>query len=197
MERVAVIGAGAVGRALAGALRDGGLEVVVGVRTPSEPGETTVAEAIASCGAVVVAVPGAAVEDLAAAHGAALAGRVVLDASNDLSSGHGGAMHHMDAWARHATGAAVFRAFNTMGVENVTDPRLRGVAADLLYCGPEDARERAEAVIRATGLRPVWVGGPEEADLLDGLTRLWFTLAFARGRGRRLAFRVLEDDPAG
>lgn len=197
METVAVIGAGSVGRALAEALRGGGLEVTVGVRAPSAAGGATIAEAIASAGVVVIAVPGAAVEDLAAAHGEALAGRVVLDASNDLSAGHGGAMHHMDVWARHAPGAAVFRAFNTMGVENVAGPRLAGQAADLLYCGPGDARERAEAVIGATGLRPVWVGGPEEADLLDGVTRLWFTLAFARGRGRRLAFRVLEEPASG
>lgn len=197
MGTVAVIGAGGVGRTLAEALRSGGLEVTVGVRAPSEAGETTIAEAIASAEVVVIAVPGAAVEGLAATHGGALAGRVVLDASNDLSAGHGGAMHHMDAWARHAPAAAVFRAFNTMGVENVAGPRLAGQDADLLFCGPEGARERAEAVIRATGLRPVWVGGPEEADLLDGVTRLWFTLAFARGRGRRLAFRVLEEPAPG
>ena len=33
--------------------------------------------------------------------------------------------------------------------------------------------------------------GAAGADLLDGLTRLWFTLAFQRGHGRKLAFRTL------
>lgn len=196
MERVAVIGSGGVGRTLAQALRRGGMEVTVGVRTPSQAGEVPIDDAIAGASAVVVAIPGAAIEDFAATRGAALAGRLVLDASNDLSAGHGGAMHHMDAWARHAPAASVVRAFNTMGHENVGDPRLAGETADLLFCGPEEVRERTEEVIRAAGLRPVWLGGTEEADTLDGLTRIWFTLAFARGRGRRLAFRVLEE-PAG
>ena len=153
------------------------------------------AEAIASADVVVVAIPGSAVEEFAAEHAPALAGTVVIDLTNDLADGHGGPLHHMEGWARIAPGAAVYRAFNTMGAENVLAPEFGGVAADLLYCGPESDREPVEALIRAVGLRPVWVGGPEEADLLDGLTRIWFTLAFARGRGRHLAFRILEGAP--
>ena len=193
MERVAVIGAGGVGSALAAALRRGGLDVVVGARSPSGPGQTAVADAIAGAGAVVVAIPGAAVEAFAAEHGPALAGRLVLDATNDLSGGHGGAMHHMEAWASHAPDALVCRAFNTIGHENVSAPEFADGIADLFWCGPETAREGAERVIAATGLRPVWVGGPETADVLDGIARLWFTLASARGR--RLAFRMLGGAP--
>ena len=49
-----------------------------------------------------------------------------------------------------------------------------------------------ESLITAVGLRPVWVGdGTHGADLLDGLTRLWFALAINQGRGRHLAFRML------
>lgn len=195
MGRVAVIGAGAVGTALANALRGGGLDVVVGVRSPAERGQATVAEAIADAATVVVAIPGAGVEAFAAEHGPALAGRLVLDATNDLGAGHAGAMHHMDAWASHAPGAVVCRAFNTVGHENVSAPRFSDGVADLFWCGPESARKEAERVISATGLRPVWVGGPEAADVLDGIARLWFTMAFARGHGRHLAFRMLGGAP--
>jgi predicted dinucleotide-binding enzyme len=195
MERVAVIGAGAVGDALADALRRGGLDVTVGVRSPAGPGQTAVADAISGAGTVVVAIPGAAVEAFAAEHGPALAGKVVLDASNDLSAGHGGAMHHMDAWAALAPGALVCRAFNTIGHENVAAPEFPDGVADLFWCGPEAADARAEQVIAATGLRPVKVGGPEAAGVLDGIARLWFTLAFTGRRGRRLAFRMLGGAP--
>jgi hypothetical protein len=41
------------------------------------------------------------------------------------------------------------------------------------------------------GLRPVWLGGVETFDLVDSLTRLWFTLAFQRKLRRRLAFKLL------
>jgi hypothetical protein len=50
-----------------------------------------------------------------------------------------------------------------------------------------------EALIDAVGLRPVYLGD-DQADTLDGLLPVWFTLS--KLRGRHLAFKVLED-PAG
>jgi hypothetical protein len=35
--------------------------------------------------------------------------------------------------------------------------------------------------------------GPDQQDTLDGVMRLWFTLAVGQGRGRHLAFKVLDD----
>jgi predicted dinucleotide-binding enzyme len=41
------------------------------------------------------------------------------------------------------------------------------------------------------GLRPVRVGGLDCADVVDGVTRLWFALALHQGHGRHLGLRVL------
>jgi len=41
-------------------------------------------------------------------------------------------------------------------------------------------------------LRPIYIGGLEQVDLLDNQTRLWFTLALQQGRGRHLALKLLE-----
>ena len=201
--RVAVIGAGAVGRTLAGRMRAGGLDVVLGVRDPERPPRgwegpvDGVAGAVEGAAVVVVAVPGAVVPALAAEHGARLAGRVVLDASNDMTTGPSGPLHHREAWDGHARGAAVFRAFGTLGWDTMARPVVAGQAADLLYCGPDgDADALARAVIGATGLRPVRVGGAEADGLLDGATRLWFALAMHGGPRRRLALRVLDEGPA-
>jgi hypothetical protein len=38
----------------------------------------------------------------------------------------------------------------------------------------------------------VRIGGIDAADTLDGVTRLWFQLAFAEGMGRRLGVRLLR-----
>lgn len=35
------------------------------------------------------------------------------------------------------------------------------------------------------------VGGPEKAELVDQLLRLWFTLAFEQKKGRRMALKLL------
>ncbi len=202
-QRVAVVGAGSVGRTLAGLLRAGGREVVLGVRNPGaapagwDGPVRAVADAIDMAGVVVVAVPGAAVPALAAEHGARLAGRLVLDASNDMAAGRAGPLHHRGAWDAHAAGAAVFRAFCTLGWDTMARPVVAGERADLLYSGPDgEADAVARGVIGATGLRPVRVGGPEADALVDGATRLWFALAMRDGRRRRLALRVIEEEPA-
>lgn len=203
---VAVVGSGGVGRAIAGRLAAAGRAVTFGVRDPGAPdvadalaqvggGVTaaTVAEAIEGADAVVVAIPGAAVPGFLAEHGARLADRLAVDASNDLSGGHAGSLHHLPEWAALAPGAQVARAFCTVGWENMADPDFDGTAASMFWCGPDGAAGDAVAdLIRATGMDPVRVGGTAEADLLDGIARLWFRLAMGEGLGRRIAFRLLR-----
>jgi predicted dinucleotide-binding enzyme len=198
---IAIVGAGNVGRALAGRLVAAGLEVVLGVRDVGRAtvvtgaGLAQIDAALDVADVVIVALPGAAVPGFIAEHAEALDGTLVIDASNDVAAmREGHPTHHLAAWAVSAPGASVFRAFNTIGWEVMAEPIVGGVQADLLYCGPEGPpRERAEAVIEAVGFRPVRVGGPDDADLLDGVFRLWFALAVGQGRGRHLALKVLED----
>jgi predicted dinucleotide-binding enzyme len=86
----------------------------------------------------------------------------------------------------------VFRAFNTLGWENFADPDHHGEAADLLCCGPESGRDVVETLVADVGLRTCWLGGPEQAEVLDGATRVWFALVMGQGRSRRTAFRLLD-----
>jgi predicted dinucleotide-binding enzyme len=189
--RIAVIGAGNIGRTLGGKWEAAGHDVVYGVRSPGAPGTEPVTEAVAFAEVVVLAIPGAAAKDLIAALGAGLAGKVVIDATNDVQGD--GRLHALEELA---DGAHPVRAFNTLGWENFADPVIDGVTADLFYAAEEGhAREVAERLVADVGLRPVWLGGVETFDLVDSLTRLWFTLAFQRKLGRRLAFKMLVDPP--
>jgi 8-hydroxy-5-deazaflavin:NADPH oxidoreductase len=186
---IAVIGAGNIGRTLGGKWSAAGHNVVYGVRQPGEPATATVADAVAAAEVVVLAVPGAAATEVIASLGSDLAGKVVVDATNDVQGS--GKLHALDELA---DGAHPVRAFNTLGWENFADPVVGGVTADLLYAAEEGvARETAERLIRDVGLEPVWVGGVDAFDVVDSVTRLWFTLAFQRKLGRRLAFKVLRD----
>lgn len=64
--------------------------------------------------------------------------------------------------------------------------------ADLLFCGPDgESRRAVERVIADVGLRPVYVGGPETLPLVDAVGALWGALAYGRGMGRRLFFKVV------
>lgn len=198
-----VIGTGNIGATLARRWADAGHRITIGARDPAaahvqalvaELGDGATAlgltAAVSGAAAVLVATPGAAVPDLAATLGPALAGTVVLDATNHMGADR---LHHLDAWAASAPDAHVFRAFNTLGWENFAEPDHAGVAADLLYCGPETGRDVVERLIADVGLRPVLLGDVDQADALDGATRLWFALVFGQGRPRRTAFRLLDD----
>ena len=185
--KIAVIGAGNIGGTLGGKWAATGHEVVYGVRSPDDPGTATVADAVAEAEVVVLAVPGAAAKEVVASLGAALAGKVVIDASNDVQGS--GKLHALDELT---DGAHPVRAFNTLGWENFADPMFDGIAADLFYAAEEgQAKDVAERLIADIGLVPVWLGGIEAFDVVDSLTRLWFLLAFQRKLGRRLAFKML------
>jgi 8-hydroxy-5-deazaflavin:NADPH oxidoreductase len=185
--KIAVIGAGHVGGTLGGKWETAGHEVVYGVRSPGAPGTAAVADAVAQAEVVVLAVPGAAAKDVLASLGSALAGKVVIDATNDVQGG--GKPHALEELA---DGAHPVRAFNTLGWECFADPVFDGVAADLFYAAEEGhAKDVAEELIADIGLEPVWLGGVDAFDLVDSLTRLWFQLAFKRRLGRRLAFKML------
>ena len=187
--RIAVIGAGNIGRTLGAKWSAAGHEVVYGVRSPGAPGTAPVADAVAPADVVVLAVPGAAAKDVVGALDAALAGKVVIDATNDIQGS--GELHALEELT---DGARPARAFNALGWENFADPVVGGVQADLFYAAEEGrAKEVAERLIADVGLRPVWLGGVDAFDLVDSLTRLWFTLALRRGHGRRLAFKMLVE----
>ena len=188
--RIAVIGAGNIGRTLGAKWVAAGHEVVYGVRSPVAPDTAAVADAVDGAEVVALAVPGAAAKDVLATLGDALAGKVVIDATNDVQGS--GKLHALDELA---DGAHPVRAFNTLGWENFENPIVGGETADLFYAAEEGrGKDVAEHLIADVGLRPVWVGGDEAFDLVDSLTQLWFTLALRQGRGRRLAFKLLVDD---
>lgn len=187
--RIAVIGAGNIGRTLGGKWTAAAHDVVYGVRRPGEPGTASIADAVAGAEIVLLAVPGAAAKEVVTSLGSGLAGKVVVDATNDVQGS--GKLHALDELA---DGAHPVRAFNTLGWENFAEPVVGGVTADLLYAAEEGvAMDTAERLIRDVGLVPVWLGGVDAFDIVDSVTRLWFTLALQRKLGRRLAFKVLRD----
>ena len=192
---VAVIGTGLIGGTLGRAFARAGYPTVFGSRAPEtdtaagDSGATmaTVADAIAQSDTIVLAVPAAAVDGLLATYGDALAGKLVVDAANNIT---GTVAHHADLVARHAPKARYARAFNTLGGENLADPDFRGTPADMFYSAPTSDRATLDALITAVGLRPIYLGDGQH-DTVDGVLRLWFALAIGQGHGRDLAFHTL------
>ncbi len=151
----------------------------------------TFARAIDFGEVVVFALTSNAVNAVLEAHGEALNGKLVVDATNRFGSPE---VSHVSEILNKAPQATVFRAFNTLGWEVFAAPRFGDVAADLLYCGPDgEARTTMEALIGDVGLRPVCVGDLDQLRVVDAVGELWITLAVKQGLGRHTAFKVLAE----
>jgi hypothetical protein len=187
--RIGILGAGNVGRTLGSAWQRAGHEVRYGSRAPSGDGTSgTHADVAAWAEVIVFAVPGAATAELARSIAVALADKIVIDASNRVG---GTRLHSIAEITAAAPTARLHRAFSTVGWEVMAEPRFGDERGDLFYCGPAEDRETIERLIEDVGLRPVRVGGLEEAETVDGVARLWFALALRQGMGRHLGLRVL------
>jgi len=203
---IGIIGAGRVGLGLGTAFTAAGHEVTYASRTPGRAhdglpaGESLqpIDETAAAVDAVVVTVPGVAIEDLLASHAGALDGRLVLDTTNyggRYAAGGVGPLHQVPAFLAAAPRIRLYRAFCTLGYEHFVDPRRTGEQADLHFCGADgDDRVTVEGLVASLGLRPVWVGGLDVADAVDGATRLWFALSARADVGRDVTFRTLGLD---
>jgi predicted dinucleotide-binding enzyme len=182
---IAIVGAGNIGSTLGKAWQQAGHHVVYGRREPAG----SIAAAIAGSDVVLLAVPGRAVGELVAEHAAGLAGRIVIDAANDMS---GASTNSAAGIVEQVPTASIYRAFNSLGWENYAQPLFGDVPADLFYCGPDgDGRPTVEQLITDVGLRPVRVGDLDAVAVVDAVASLWFALALRQGHGRHLAFKML------
>lgn len=198
-----VLGCGNIGGTIGKKWAQAGHTVAFGVRHPEEPGPralvdslgsraslTTINDALPRGAAVLFAIPGSAVEQAVAENSAALAGKIVIDATNKIGQQP---VHNLAAFTAHAPTARWYRAFNHLGWENFEDPRYGNEVADLFFCGaPGEPRAVVEGLIGDVGLRPVYVGGAEQADTVDALLRLWMALVRGQGLGRGVAFKMLR-----
>ncbi|GAB4450029.1 MAG: NADPH-dependent F420 reductase [Anaerolineales bacterium] len=196
--KIAIIGAGNIGGTLGKKWADAAHEVRFGVRNPTDSKYealrswgtvASVAEVLSSADVVLVSIPGAAVGEFARQHGAALNGKVIIDAANNPRSAVLNNFEHF----QNLPGVSLVRAFSTLGWENFANPEMDGIQIDLFYCGAASARSTMDTLIAQIGLRPIYAGEVDAVNLVDAMTRLWFALAFNQGKGRRISFKMLED----
>jgi hypothetical protein len=172
--RIGFIGAGTVAQAIAAhatlaghqvvlsnsrgpeTLRDVALGLGVSAGTPREA---------ATADLVVLAVPWPLVRP-ALAQVPDWSGRILIDATNQFADGKGipadlGDETGSEVVARHAPGASVVKAFNTLyGSELAADPRRTGGRMLLFYSGDHAyANQLLDDFAASVGFAPVLIGG--------------------------------------
>lgn len=192
---ITIIGAGNIGRTLGTKWMQAGHAIIYGVRNPTDPkhaGLNTgpIKESLKQADVILLALPGAAVGEFANQFGADLNGKLVIDSTNNPRSP---VINNLAVLQSAAPGARIVHAFRTLGWENFANPQLGGQQIDLFFAGDPSARAITEQLIHEVGLRPVYFGGHEAIPAIDGLMRAWFALAFGQGKGRRVAFKLLEE----
>ena len=207
MTIVAILGAGGVGRALAGRLLNAGAEVRFGVRDPAAAvGDLTGAvagvpvllptAAVSGAQVVLLAVPATAAVEAARAAGD-LAGKILVDSTNPLRWDKGpvwapppeGSV--AQALAAAFPGIPVIKGFNHFGLEIQGNPDLAHGPADALFAGDDaDAKAAVMALATGMGFRARDAGPLRNAAVLENLAVLWIHLATAGGLGREFGFRI-------
>jgi len=190
---IAIIGAGNVGTALAGAFARAGHHVTISATHPEHAAKAAQAtgagsagtnqEAIAAGDVVILAVPGTAFDAIVGEVGDKLAGKVVVDVSNRPTPDPSGAGTSIaEELQARIPNASVIKAFNTAFATRQADPTLDGVAVDGFVAGDDaEAKRTVLDLVESIGFRPVDAGSLAAARTLEGMAWLNINRAIQGG----------------
>lgn len=210
--KIAVLGTGSVGGTLGCRWAKMEHDVVFGSRDPKhvkaqallekcggKASATTFAAAAAQADLVLLAVPWGSARETLDSIGP-LDGKILIDCINPLNADFSGldlghdtsAAEQIAAWT---PGARVVKAFNTVGVKTMLEPRYSGQEATLFYCGDDAEAKRTVANLAGElGFQPVDAGPLSSARYLEPLAMLYIHLAFKEGWGSNCAFKIMKRE---
>ncbi len=187
--KIAIIGAGNVGKALGSSFHRAGHDVTYAARDQKDSAAaavstggsaaTSIAQAARGAEIVVIAVPYvSAAREVAEAIAPEVRGKIVIDVTNPLKADYSGlateggpsAAENFAAWL---PGARLVKAFNTLFASVQADPTTLGVKIDALYATDDDtACIVVSDLLSSMGFRPVYVGPLARARELESIANL-------------------------
>ncbi|MEM9810472.1 MAG: NAD(P)-binding domain-containing protein [Pseudomonadota bacterium] len=202
--RIAIIGAGSVGRALGHVWSKAGHEIIWGLRNPQQdknqdlPGERlTVEEAPKGADITVLAIPFDQVDGAAKAIGADFSG-ILVDCTNPINEAWNGldtrgAVSGAAYVKTQLPRARMVKAFNQMGAGTMADAAFgSGQPLNLVCSSDEAAASCVRQLSDELGFDTVVVRGLEHARQLEEMAWLWISLAVKQEHGPDFAFAMVR-----
>jgi len=203
--KIAIIGSGNVGGALAQKWAHAGHEVIIGTRDPQNfKGKQLLAvkgvsaqetkAAVAAASVILIATPAAAAVEVAGSLGDTT-GKVIIDAMNIVGGkGPEGFGSTALALLAHTQTRDVVKCFNTTGFNNIDNPVYGEQKLDLFMAGDSAAaKEVARGLALDAGFAECYdVGGNDKFQLMEQFAFFWINLAMMRGHGREIGFKLLK-----
>lgn len=204
--RLAVIGAGNVGSAIARAGKQGGHDVVVTSPTEGEveglasalgaEAAASNSDAVTGADFVVLAVPWGAIDTVTSEIADQVDGTVVIDATNPIKDDSSGLATEGTSGAevvqQKLPGARVVKAFNTVFASNQDKGEVDGVQLDGFVAGDDDsAKSEVVSLLEGIGFRPIDVGPLQMARYLEAMAFLNISLNANNGWSWQSAWKLV------
>jgi len=199
--RVAVIGVGNVGGALASALTEAGHDVVVAASNAEKAAQAAAGldcepahsprEAADGADAVVLAVPFNAAQEVAGEIRDQVDGKPVVDVTNSqavIETGRSNAETIQD-WLPEAH---VVKAFNTVFASQLSKARDNGSLDGFIAGDDAGAKATVETIVRDAGLEPLDVGALRMARALEGMAWANISLNMANNWPWQSAWKLVR-----
>lgn len=203
--KIAIIGTGNVGGALATKWANKGHEINLGVQDISNfkgkellnnPNTKaySIAEAVQKSEVILIATPATAAVEVAKSLGDTT-GKIIIDAMNIvMGRGPQGYKHTTDAILENTQTKDVVKCFNTSGFNNMQNPNYGNIALDLFVAGDsEKGKQAAMQLAKDAGFAECYnIGGNDKFELMEQFAWFWINLAMFQGQGREIGFKLLK-----
>lgn len=190
--KIAIIGKGNVGGALARGLKRAGHEVRTAGKDPG-----AVREAAGWGEVVLLAVPFGALDEVVKTAGEVMAGKTVVDVTNaldaDMNLAVGWTTSGAEELQKKMPRALVVKAFNTVFARFMDSGKLGDQSLAAFAAGDDEgARKRVLALAREIGFDAVDAGPLKNARFLEPLALLNIQLGYALKMGTDIGFKLLH-----
>ena len=202
--KIAIIGTGNIGGALATSWAKAGHDIILCVRDlqnfkgqgllqNSNTKAVSFEEGIAEADVILIATPIAAMVSVAKSLGN-VQNKVIIDATNAVFMKPEGFNNGVEALLGLSNATKVVKCFNSTGFENMKNPQYGDTAIDMFMAGSDaEAKIVTEKLAKDAGFgRCIDFGSNDKVPLLEQFALAWINLAMMQKRGRNFAFQIIE-----